>query len=120
MTTVINFASAEAPSIRATMASAVNPRIAAGLSCGPPIMPGTELVSAVIICMISPPNKIIPMPVLTNGVRSSAENIRRANEIASGRPITPPTKPMLAIGSNSRILNGRDTSGALILVACFK
>jgi hypothetical protein len=76
-------------------------------------MPGTELVSAIINYMISPPNKTIPIPLLTNGARSSAENIKRANEMTIGRTIMPPTKPVLATGSNSRKLNRRDMSADL-------
>jgi hypothetical protein len=62
----MNLAASVVATIWVEIAAAVSPRIAAGLSCGPAIMPGIELVMATINCMARQPNSIIPIPAEAN------------------------------------------------------
>ena len=92
--------------MRAATIRADRPRTAAGLSCGAPIRPGTELVSATINCMINPPNNTMPIPWEAKA-ESSPEKMRIAKDMTRGRTIAPPTSPMLTTDRYRRISNVR-------------
>jgi hypothetical protein len=86
------------------MAAAINPRIAAGPSCGRPTAPGRELVKAITIPITKAPRSVTLIPLETKPERSP-EKIMAANEISSIIINMPFTRPALRLGRSLLIWN---------------